>query len=60
MTRAEAIAEELRRMGDRSRPGHDNPHTIRVRIRTVQRLRGLPDHPEFLSHADLYRLGHAA
>ncbi len=60
MTRDEAIAEELHRMGDKTRPGHDDDRMIRVHVRTVLRLRGLPAHTEHLHHADLYALDHVA
>ena len=59
MTRNEAIAEELRRMGDKTRPDHDDPDAVRAHVRKVLELRGLPAHTEHLGHADLYQLAHA-
>jgi hypothetical protein len=59
VTRDQAIAEEIRRMGDKAWPGHDNDHALKVRVRTLLRLRGLPAQTAHLGHAELYELSHA-
>ena len=56
MNRTEAIAEEIRRIGDKEHPGHDNPHTQRIRFLTLLRLRGI-NHwaPQYLERNELHR-----